>query len=216
MRLYRESVVTEACIAQAGVLHGQQMSYNNYVDSDAALDLCCEVSDVPAAVVVRRNTPCGCATGPMLEHAFKAAGAGDPLTGMGTVVAVIAPVDANTATLMQSCFIQVLIAPDYSQDAMRILTHDNRGIRLLKLTQPLAHAWDQVLLRQISGGLPLQTRNTKLYESWASPTEHVFPDKKKELAVFGLRVCKHIKSDAIVIVQCIRRYRTGRGSVQPW
>jgi phosphoribosylaminoimidazolecarboxamide formyltransferase/IMP cyclohydrolase len=216
---YRDPAAREACIAHAEVLHGKEMSYNNYLDGDAALEAVRELAGAPGVAIVKHSNPCGYATGATLAEAFEAAWDGDPVSAFGSVIAVTAPVDLATAQLTAHRFLEVLIAPDYAPDALEFLRAKSKQLRLLKLHRPLEAARPGSALRQVHGGLLVQDRDIAVAAQWMAPTETLFPEDKRALAEFGIKACKHVKSNAIVIV---REYAPGHymllgmGAGQPY
>jgi phosphoribosylaminoimidazolecarboxamide formyltransferase/IMP cyclohydrolase len=204
---FKDPFPPEACIAHAAVLHGKEMSYNNYLDGDAALEAVRELAGRPAVAIVKHTNPCGYATGQTLAEAFEAAWSGDPVSAFGSVIAVTSPVDEPTAALLQGRFVEVLIAPDYEPEALELLRNKSRNLRILKLHAPLARASKAPCVRQVNGGLLVQDRDTETSSQWMVPTEAGFPEEKRALAEFGVVACKHVKSNAIVIV---REHRPGR------
>lgn len=198
---YRDPPTEEAAIAHCEVLHGKEMSYNNYVDGDAALEAVKELSDEAAVAIIKHTNPCGCATGPTLAEAFEAAWAGDPVSAFGSVIAVTRSVDLDTARRLQDRFVEVLIAPDFEPDALDFLRRKSKQLRILKLNRPCAAAAPGRSLRQITGGMLVQDRDTGVADTWTSPTRLVFPTEKAKLAEFGIKVCKHVKSNAILLVR---------------
>lgn len=203
---YRDPKPIEACIAWAEVLHGKEMSYNNYLDADAALEAVRELAGEAGVAIIKHSNPCGYATGRDLVQAFEAAWAGDPVSAFGSVIAVTQTIDLVTAQLFANRFIEVIIAPDYSAEALEFLRSKSKNLRVLKLHQPLEAGRPAPALRQVNGGLLVQERDLGLAGQWASPTSNSFPEEKKALGEFGIKVCKHVKSNAIVIV---REYAPG-------
>ncbi len=204
--VYKDADPAEACIARAEILHGKEMSYNNYLDGDAALEAVRELAGTPGVAIIKHSNPCGFATGATLAEAFEAAWAGDPVSAFGSVIAVTGTVDLETAQCLQGRFVEVMIAPDYAPDALEFLRQKSKQLRILKLHKPLERGRKGTMLRQINGGLLVQDRDLDLSAQWITPTAEVFPDDKKALADFGISVCKHVKSNAIVIV---REYAPG-------
>jgi phosphoribosylaminoimidazolecarboxamide formyltransferase/IMP cyclohydrolase len=204
---YRDPRAVEACVAHAEILHGKEMSYNNYVDADAALEAVRELVGQPGAAIIKHNNPCGYATGAALAEAFEAAWSGDIVSAFGSVIAVTVPVDLATAKLLQDRFVEVLIAPDYEPSALEFLKSKSKNIRLLKLNRVLLPAAKTQEIRQINGGMLVQDRDIESTTYWMTPTTALFPDEKKGLAEFGIKACKFVKSNAIVIV---REYEPGR------
>lgn len=209
-RFYRDPAAPEACVAWAEVLHGKEMSFNNYMDGDAALETVRELCGAPAAAIIKHMNPCGCATGETLAEAIEAAWAGDPISAFGSVIAVTAPVDLAAAHVFKGRFVEALIAPDFAPDALEFLKNKSKDIRLLKLHRPLTPAGARVLFRPINGGVLVQDADIGTIARWVVPTETPFPDEQRRLAEFGVKVCKHIKSNAICIVH---EYRPGQSAL---
>lgn len=190
----------EANLASARILHGKEMSYNNYVDGDAALEAAREFHDVPAAVIIKHTNPCGAATGVSLAQALEAAWAGDPVSSYGSVIAVTRTVDLETARFLKGRFVEALIAPGFEADALEFLQQKSKSIRLIDLGQPLKAPLLRTLQRQINGGILTQSADTEAPEAWNVVTTAPFPGALKPLAEFGICVCKHLKSNAIALV----------------
>ncbi len=215
---YKNGNGLEACIAHAEILHGKEMSYNNYLDGDAALEAARELVGAPGVAIIKHSNPCGYATGTTLAKAFEAAWAGDPVSAFGSVIAVTTMVDLATAQLMKDRFVEVLIAPDFANDALEFLRAKSKQLRILKLHKPLEPLLPGKSVRQITGGLLVQDRDNALIRDWMTPTAAAFPDPKRQLAEFGIKVCKHVKSNAIVIVREYERGQfmlLGMGAGQP-
>jgi phosphoribosylaminoimidazolecarboxamide formyltransferase/IMP cyclohydrolase len=204
--LYKDADSREATIALAEVLHGKEMSYNNYVDGDGALEAVKDLSGKPGVAVIKHTNPCGYATGETLAEAFEAAWAGDPVSAFGSVIAVTQRVDLKTAECLDGRFIEAIIAPGYEEDALDHLMK-KKNLRILKLKKPMGKALPQRMVKQINGGLLVQDLDTEILESWSVPTEVPFAENKKELALFGIAAAKHTKSNAIVLVQ---EYKAGQ------
>ncbi|MBO0871355.1 MAG: bifunctional phosphoribosylaminoimidazolecarboxamide formyltransferase/IMP cyclohydrolase [Micromonosporaceae bacterium] len=143
-----------AGLAQARVLHGKQMSYNNYVDADAAWRACHDFTR-PCVAIIKHANPCGIATGADVAQAHRKAHACDPVSAFGGVIAVNAPVTVALAEQIAEVFTEAVIAPSYLDGAFEILSQ-KKNIRLL-----VAPEWtpETVEFRQVSGGLLAQTRD---------------------------------------------------------
>jgi len=204
--LYREPKGEEACIAHAEVLHGKAMSYNNYLDGNASLEAARELVGRPGAAIIKHTNPCGFANGETLREALEAAWAGDPVSAFGSVISVTVPMDLEAAEFLSSRFVEVIIAPDYTPEAFEKLS-SKKNLRLLKLHAPFEPAKDAKALRQIGGGVLVQNRDNKVMETWEVKTKADFPGNMSDLAEFGVRACKHVKSNAILLV---REYAPGR------
>lgn len=204
--LYREPEGAEACIAHAEVLHGKAMSYNNYLDGHASLEAARELVGRPGASIIKHTNPCGFATGATLKQALEAAWAGDPVSAFGSVITVTVPLDAEAAEFLSGRFVEVIIAPDFTAEALEILTK-KKNLRLLKLHAPFTAAKDAKAIRQIGGGILVQQRDNQVMDSWQVKTKADFPGNMADLAEFGVRACKHVKSNAILLV---REYADGQ------
>jgi len=216
--LYTDAAATEACIAQTEVLHGKEMSYNNYVDGEGALEAVKDLSGKPGVSVIKHTNPCGYATGETLAEAFEAAWNGDPVSAFGSVIAVTQTVDLATAELLKGRFIEALIAPDFDTDALEFLKAKSKNIRLLKLKAPMAKAVPRKMIKDINGGLLVQDVDTDSIAVWKDVTQTAFDESKKALAEFGIAAGKHTKSNSIVVVQEYKpgQFRVlGMGAGQP-
>ncbi len=189
----------EATLAAARILHGKDMSYNNYVDGDAALETARELHAVPAAVIVKHTNPCGAATGETLAAALAAAWEGDVVSAYGSVIALTRPVDLATAQVLKGRFVEALIAPAFAPDALEFLKAKSKDIRLISLDRPLAAPLPRRLVRQINGGALAQDADAGAPEGWTLVTKTPFPDALRSVADFGIRICKHLKSNAILL-----------------
>jgi phosphoribosylaminoimidazolecarboxamide formyltransferase/IMP cyclohydrolase len=194
-----------ATVTSAEVLQGKELSYNNILDLDSALALVREFAE-PAAVVIKHNNPCGAAIAATVAEAFTNAYASDPLSAFGGILGFNRPVDERTAMLVTepNHFVEALIAPEFDSDALRILSGRQKwgkNVRLLRTGPlgPLQPAWDY---RRIEGGLLVQDRDLTGDEGARARVVTKRQPTKKEWAelVFAWRVCKHVKSNAIVLV----------------
>lgn len=200
-----EGNVQHACVASAEVLHGKELSYNNLLDLDSALNLVREFSD-PAAVVIKHNNPCGAATAPTLVDAFAHAYEGDTVSAFGGILGFNREVDEATALQITepNRFIECVIAPGYSAKAFEILTTRPKwkaSVRLLKtgsLTRDPARSLD---FRRVDGGLLVQGRDAEADDFTHAKVVTARTPSAAELAdlKFAWVVAKHVKSNAIVL-----------------
>ncbi len=187
-------------LIDAVVLQGKEMSFNNYLDTHSALMLAIEF-DKKACVIIKHNNPCGVAVGSSPAEAYKKAEKTDPVSAFGGVVAFNTEVDREAAEAMSDLFLEVIIAPSFTKDARHIFTF-KPNVRLLELPALLSANkeimyWD---MKKILGGMLLQ--------EWDVSSEDILPMKavtkrqptKEELEAlsFAWKVCKHVKSNAIV------------------
>jgi phosphoribosylaminoimidazolecarboxamide formyltransferase / IMP cyclohydrolase len=206
----------EGSIAKAESLGagGKELSFNNLVDVDAALDAVREF-DRPAAVVVKHTNPCGVAVAERLDVAYKTARDADALSAFGGIVAFNREVDEATARLLAETFLECVVAPSFSAPALELL-RAKKNLRLLATHAWLAADHAAIDVKRVGGGLVAQTRdataagevtNGKVVSKRA-PT----PEELTSLE-FAWRVCKHVKSNAIVLAQGERTVGIGAGQM---
>ena len=195
---YKDPNCTEASLATAKQLHGKELSYNNIVDADAALEMAREFSNSNAVVIVKHMNPCGLATGETLDEAFEAAWAGDPVSAFGSVIAVTKKVDLKTAELLKGRFVEILLAPAFDDDALEFLKNKSKDIRLLEVGEIKAPTKEKVY-KHVIGGMLVQDRDIGTWEKFECVTKAQFPKNKEALARFTWLVTKHTKSNAIVM-----------------
>jgi phosphoribosylaminoimidazolecarboxamide formyltransferase / IMP cyclohydrolase len=187
---------TESSLANAEILHGKEMSYNNYIDADAALEAVKELKDTAAVAIVKHTNTCGLATGSNLPEAFEKAWAGDPISAFGSVIAVTKTVDTRSAEFLQGKFVEALIAPGFSDEALEFLKNKSKDIRLIKIPE-LFEPKEKNSYRSIVGGMLEQNRDLQTYKEWKTVTKKEFD--KTDLAEFAFKACKHVKSNAIIL-----------------
>jgi phosphoribosylaminoimidazolecarboxamide formyltransferase/IMP cyclohydrolase len=198
-KFYKEPGVEGAALSKAVQHHGKDMSYNNYVDTDNAMQTVLELGDEPAACVVKHNNPCGLATGDTLCNALSAAWDGDPVSAFGSIICMNHTIDLKTAQFMKGRFIEVVLAPDFEPDALEFLKLKSKDLRILELPGMRQGIKVESKLTNILGGMLLQSRNTGLFEKWDVVTEHPFPESKLGLAEFSMLACKRTKSNSVII-----------------
>jgi len=189
-------------LARARQLHGKQMSYNNYVDSENAMQTIKEleeITDQHAAVVVKHNNPCGLATGNTQLSAIRAAWMGDQVSAFGSVLCFNKPIGLEAAEFLKGRFVEVILAPGFEPDALKFLQEKSRDLRLLELPEMGEEVRRDHTYHYITGGMLRQRVNRGLYEKWETVTGREFPSEKWGLARFSIAACKHTKSNAVVI-----------------
>ena len=177
---YRDPTCTEASLATAKQLWGKELSYNNIVDADAALEMAREFAGENAVVIVKHMNPCGLATGKTLDKAFEAAWAGDPVSAFGSVIAVTKKVDLKTAMLLKGRFVEILLAPAFEKDALEFLKNKSKDIRLLEVGE-IKKATKMKVYKHVIGGMLVQDRDVDVYEKFECVTKKKFP-KNREIA----------------------------------
>jgi phosphoribosylaminoimidazolecarboxamide formyltransferase/IMP cyclohydrolase len=208
---------TRPCIATAEQLHGKELSYNNILDLDSALNLAREFT-APVCVVVKHNNPCGAAVAGKLADAFQLAWDGDPLSAFGGIIAFNETVDADTAHAITDPtakrFVECVIAPDYAPDALDVLKKWKENVRLLK-TGDLTGFPQGLDYRRVDGGLLVQTRDSGADkpEEWKTVTARKPTEAEFFALHFAWLVCKHVKSNAIVLAQGTQVVGVGAGQM---
>jgi phosphoribosylaminoimidazolecarboxamide formyltransferase/IMP cyclohydrolase len=181
-------------VAGARQLHGKELSYNNLVDLDAAWQLVCEF-EYPAAAIVKHTNPCGCAERGELAQAYRRAIESDPVSAYGGVIGLNRAMDEETAREISKTFIEAIAAPEYSPEALAILSA-KKNLRLIRV----APHTDQLVVKSISGGFLAQTADTAKFDRAAAVVKSQRAPTEDEWSAleFAWKVAKHVKSNAIV------------------
>ena len=190
-------------------LHGKEMSYNNIQDASAALDILSEF-DETTCVAVKHMNPCGVATGNSVLEAYSRAYEADPVSIFGGIVAVNGKVDKETAEKMHSIFLEIILATDYDEEALEILTK-KKNLRIYKLSEKNNNHEQQI--KSVRGGILVQDFNDKLADEYESVTEKKVDETQQRDIEFGLKVVKHVKSNAIVVVKDGQTLGIGAGQM---
>ncbi|MDE2342511.1 MAG: bifunctional phosphoribosylaminoimidazolecarboxamide formyltransferase/IMP cyclohydrolase [Betaproteobacteria bacterium] len=208
---YREPRLGEGVFAQYRQLQGKELSYNNIADSDAAWD-CVRSLDSGACVIVKHANPCGVALGSTPAESYQRAFDTDPTSAFGGIIAFNRPVDGLAADRLLNQFVEVLIAPDFTPDALRILG-SKPNIRVLQIPLGQGHnGWD---MKRVGGGLLVQTPDTA---SLAESSLHVVtkaqpsPQEMADLRL-AFHVAHFVKSNAIVFCGNGRTLGIGAGQM---
>jgi len=189
-------------------LQGKELSYNNIRDMDIAWKVVCEFEDI-ACCGLKHNTPCGAAIGENVFDAYNKAHAGDPVSIFGGIVAVNRTLDKETAEEMTKTFLEVVLAPAFSKEALEVLAK-KKNLRLIQGN--LKIAGDKEFIT-VDGGLLIQDADTKDHEKMEVVTK-VKPDKKQiSDMMFGEVICKYVKSNAIVVLKDRQVLGVGAGQV---
>ncbi len=196
---YRELHAKEPAVSRGKILHGKAMSYNNFLDANSALELVKEF-DQTAVAIIKHNNPCGCALGATPVEAYVKARATDPVSAFGGVLAFNRPVDLAAAKEITSTFVEVVIAPAFTEEALAELKR-KKDLRLLDvgpLSKATAEGYD---LKKLVGGLIVQDRDLgviKDIKALAVPTARKPTEEEYAACAFAWVVCKHVKSNAII------------------
>lgn len=205
--------VVEPSIVLSKQLHGKQLSYNNILDADVALEAVKEFPEKPACVIVKHATPCGIAQADSVLHAYQDALACDPYSPFGGIVAFNRPLDLATAKALGDLFLEIVVAPSFAPDALEHL-QKKKNLRLLEvpgLDKPHQRSGTQI--RSVTGGLLVQDRDLKPYEpkEWKVVTRRQ-PNAEQMVSLqFAARCVKHIRSNAVVFCQGTKTVGIGGG-----
>lgn len=191
-------------LPQGKVLHGKAMSYNNFLDADASVEIIKEFKDVPAVSVIKHGNPCGMATGQTLLEAMNKAWEGDIVSAFGSVISCTQTVDLKTAQFLKGKFVEIIIAPNFQVDALTFLKEKSRDIRIIKLDVSKPSA--PYHYRFIQGGILQQKKDLGAFEKFEIVTQ-AKQHASKDLYAFTYKVCKYVKSNAIVIAS---EYKKGQ------
>ncbi|MGG1678995.1 bifunctional phosphoribosylaminoimidazolecarboxamide formyltransferase/IMP cyclohydrolase [Neobacillus sp. NRS-1170] len=195
---YKKPLGSTFSIANAEQLHGKELSYNNINDADAALQIVKEFTE-PAAVAVKHMNPCGVGTGKTGFEAFEKAFAADPVSIFGGIIAFNREVDGQTAGKLHEIFLEIIIAPSFTKEALEILTA-KKNLRLL--TIPFEQAPKaEMKMTTIEGGLLVQEQDrfTLEHAEITIPTKRQPTEAEWAALKLSWKVVKHVKSNAIVV-----------------
>ena len=212
--LYADSACDEASVVSADQLNegAKGMSYNNYNDTDAALNIVKEFDD-PAAAVIKHTNPAGCATADSLSGAYADALATDPKSAFGGIVALNRECDQETATQIIDSFKEVVVAPGYTDDALDTL-FEKENLRVLSVSDDY-DVTEPVTEKDLVGGTLVQERDTQAptREDLEVVTEREPTDEQIESLLFAWQTIKHVKSNAILFANGTETVGVGAGQV---
>jgi phosphoribosylaminoimidazolecarboxamide formyltransferase / IMP cyclohydrolase len=198
-------------IAQAEQLHGKEMSYNNYVDAEAAWNLVRDFEEL-AVTIIKHTNPSGVGTGSSNLEAYKRALSTDPVSAFGGIVALNRTVDAETAQAINEVFTEVVVAPDFAPEALEIFKA-KKNLRVLRV-DPVENL-SGYTYKQISGGMLVQEKD--LYRITEADLKFVTDKKPTEdelkAMLLAWKVCKHVKSNAIVFANQNQTLGVGAGQM---
>jgi phosphoribosylaminoimidazolecarboxamide formyltransferase / IMP cyclohydrolase len=195
--LYRNALAP-GLSSQIEVLWGKELSYNNWLDTESALALLGELAP-PACVIIKHNNPCGVARGKTLLEAYERALECDPVSAFGGIVALNQSVDRKLAEKLNEIFLEIVVAPDFAPDALPILQQkkDRRLLRYRELRFP------KETLRFLGGDLLVQDADAIVIQenSWKVLDDAALSEAERRDLIFAFTVCKHVKSNAIVVAK---------------
>src|SRR5688500_1106140 len=200
-----------AGLANAAILSGKEMSFNNYVDADAAWQLVCDFHDTACAIIKHTN-PAGAAIGETPADAYQKALATDPVSAFGGIVAFNRVVDLPAAQEVTKIFTEVVIAPDYDAAALEVL-QTKKNLRVIRMSS--GERENELEFRQISGGMLVQTKDVHELrrEDLKVVTERQPTEEEIRALLFAWIVCKHTKSNASVYARADQTVGVGAGQM---
>jgi phosphoribosylaminoimidazolecarboxamide formyltransferase/IMP cyclohydrolase len=200
-------------LSMVGQLGGKPLSYNNLLDLDAGRLLLAEFQ-IPACVIIKHNNPCGVAVGKDVLEAYERAFACDPISAFGGVICLNRKVDRELAEALSKQFIEVLFARGYDEDGLDVLS-EKPNVRLLDDRERRTSDMIDPALRQVVGGMLVQDRDADLEDraemqvaSARRPTEPEWSE-----LLFAWKVCKHVRSNAIVLTKYLATVGIGAGQM---
>ena len=193
---------------QIEVLWGKELSYNNWLDTESALALLSEL-EPPACVIIKHNNPCGVARSKMLLEAYERALECDPVSAFGGIVAVNQTVTRELAEKLNEIFLEIVVAPGFAPDALPVL-HQKKDRRLLQCAQL---SFPKQTLRFLSGDLLIQDSDGVVIQesSWKVLDDVKLTEQERRDLLFAFTICKHVKSNAIVVAKDGATFGIGAG-----
>ncbi|MFN6528405.1 bifunctional phosphoribosylaminoimidazolecarboxamide formyltransferase/IMP cyclohydrolase [Nostoc sp. ChiSLP03a] len=193
-------------------LQGKELSYNNLVDLEAARRIIAEFTDTPAATIIKHTNPCGTALGSTISEAYQKAFNADSTSAFGGIVALNRPIDAATASELTKTFLECVVAPSCEAEAQEILAKKS-NVRVLTLADLSSGPKDTV--KAIAGGFLVQTSDDIIADTsqWQVVTERQPTDSELAELLFAWKVCKHVKSNAIVVTSDRTTLGVGAGQM---
>lgn len=212
--LYRNTRQPVPGLAQAEVLHGKAMSFNNYVDAEAARRAAYDHGDIPTVAIIKHANPCGIATGADIAEAHRKANACDPVSAYGGIIATNRAVTAELAAQVAEVFTEVIIAPDFAPDALELLQTKKN----LRVVRAVAHQRGGLDQRDIDGGFLLQAQDALDASgddpaSWTRAAGPAADDETLADLAFAWRSVRAVKSNAILLAKEGASVGIGMGQV---
>src|ERR671915_619026 len=210
---YAEIGARTHLLSMVSKLHGRELSFNNLLDLDSGRRLV-EEFELPAAAIIKHNNPCGAAVGADPGEAFDGALASDPQSAFGGVFCFNRSVERPLAEKLHSIFVELVFAPGYDDDALEVLTQ-KPNVRLLDSRERRRVPVTEQDAKRVRGGLLVQDRDTglELREEMQVMTERKPTEKEWGELLFAMRVCKHVRSNAIVLASGLGTAGIGAGQM---
>lgn len=199
---YQKAIPTDYSIASAKQLNGKELSFNNIRDADAAIRIIRDFKDRPTVVALKHMNPCGIGQADTIEEAWDNAYEADSVSIFGGIIVLNREVDAATAENMHPVFLEIIIAPSYSEEALAILTNKKKNLRLLELPFDAQDASQvEPEFTGVVGGILVQNQDVveENPDTWEVVTERQPNDQEKEALLFAWKAIKYVKSNGILI-----------------
>lgn len=187
-------------------LNGKELSFNNLRDMDIAWRTVCEFTE-PACCGLKHSTPCGAAIGKNVYEAYTKAYECDPVSIFGGIVALNKEVDADTAREMVKIFLEIVIAPSFTDEALEVL-RTKKNLRVIKCKHT---PQDKINMVKVDGGILIQDEDLSFTTDYEAVTEKAPSAEEMENLIFGMKIVKHVKSNAIVVVKDMMAVGIGNG-----
>ncbi len=203
----------EPSVATARQLQGKALSYNNIADTDAALECVKQFDEGPACVIVKHANPCGVALGGSLMEAYDRAFSTDPESAFGGIIAFNRELDGETAaTIVDRQFVEVIVAPKVSVEAAEAVAR-KKNVRLLECGEWPKEPAPRLDFKRVNGGLLVQDADLELYKELKVVTRRQPTDEEMRDLLFAWKVCKFVKSNAIVYCRDLMTIGVGAGQM---
>lgn len=194
-------------------LQGKELSYNNINDADAALSLVCEFQE-PCVAIIKHANPCGVAIADNITEAYIKALASDPVSAFGGIIAINRTIDIKLANELSKIFIEAIIAPRINDDALQVMSKKkNLRVLITSAKQNTYQIKNNFMVKHVAGGLLLQENDDKDIDldNLKLVTKRSPTDAEKQALLFAFKVCKHVKSNAIVLAKNNATIGSGAG-----
>ena len=211
---YVQHEIDLACISSSRQLQGKELSLNNIYDTDSAFELVKEFSET-ACVIVKHNNPCGVAVDESVVQAFLKAKECDPISAFGGIVAINREVDEATASEIASMFVEVVIAPAFSEKALMVLS-SKKNLRVLQTPEIKMGQTSKYDFKKVVGGMLIQDKDNTSdddFKDFKVETQRKPTDKELKDIIFAWKICKHVKSNAIIFAKNNQSVGIGAGQM---
>ncbi len=210
--VYKEMVNLDGTILGAKKLHGKDLSFNNINDGNGTLEILKEFEE-PTVVAVKHANPCGIGSGENLLEAYNKAYESDKISIFGGIIGVNREVDAEVAKKINEIFIEIIMAPSYTEEALEILT-SKKNIRILEIPNIMKNDYSSYDVKKVLGGILIQDRDTQLLKEELKVVTNRKPtDKEMEDLLFGWKAVKGVKSNSVLLAKDKGTIGIGMGEV---